>query len=147
MNDLRAMLRRISLFVFTSFLALNSDNRAYFQSVYQKIGIDLCKVLLKAVQSQQVNSHIIKPPTFSYLVFVAPSLRSEYFPGYKVQDFRKPPPPHPPYVVTPLLRFLTKVFLHSITGPQIFRCHLWQLSHLLLLVLFQSLYRIPLHHF
>ena len=30
MNDLRAMLRRVSLFVFTSYLALNLHNRAYF---------------------------------------------------------------------------------------------------------------------
>ena len=30
MNDLRAMLRRVSLFVFTSFLALNFHNTAYF---------------------------------------------------------------------------------------------------------------------
>ena len=50
-NDLRAMLRRVPLFVFTSFLALNFHNRAYYYSVYHKIGIDLCKVLLKTVQS------------------------------------------------------------------------------------------------
>ena len=38
-----------------------------------------------------MNSYIIRPPTFSYFVLVAPSLRSEYFPGYEVQDFTEHP--------------------------------------------------------
>ena len=31
--------------------ALNAHNRAYYYSVFHKIGIDMCKVLLKTVQS------------------------------------------------------------------------------------------------
>ena len=55
MNDLRAMLRRVSLFVFTYFLSLNFHNIVYYLSVYHKIGIDLCKVLLKTVRTILVS--------------------------------------------------------------------------------------------
>ena len=51
MKNLRPMLRRVSLFVLTSFLDLNFHNTGYYYNFYHKIGIDLCKVLFKTVQS------------------------------------------------------------------------------------------------
>ena len=50
-NDLRAILLRVSSFVLTSFAGLHFNNRGCFYGAYHKIGIDLCKVLLKTVQS------------------------------------------------------------------------------------------------
>ena len=90
-----------------------------------------------------MNIYFIKLPIFSYFVFVAPPLRSEYCPGYEVQDLHGPPSPPPPppvkeiYMVTPLeahghdmsiirmLKLFYKSYPQILVDATHFHCRMW----------------------